>query len=143
MMPNSEDVTETWVDRPTTSPSEDRVLREAFWELLAGQPVPIEQLSSGLNLSSDEVAEVLASLQASRSVRRDASGAVVAARGLMTLPSSHRLETDRGTIYTQCSVDAVGIPAALGLEATVEDQCALWSMRKLRTAACLTEGDCC
>jgi hypothetical protein len=102
---------------------EERVLAEAFWQLLVGKPVPAESLYPALRLSSEAVEETLAALEAERSLRRDETGAVVAARGLMTSPSPHRLVTVWGSIYTQCTVDAVGIPAALGLEATVEDQC--------------------
>jgi hypothetical protein len=43
----------------------------------------------------------------------------------MLEPTAHRLVTCYGTVYTQCSVDAIGIPSALGIDATIEDQCAL------------------
>jgi hypothetical protein len=43
----------------------------------------------------------------------------------MLEPSPHRLVTDHGAVYTQCSVDAIGIPAALGIDAMIEDRCAL------------------
>jgi hypothetical protein len=42
----------------------------------------------------------------------------------MLEPSAHRLVTSYGAVYTQCSVDAIGIPAALGIGATIEDHCA-------------------
>lgn len=123
-MLDSNDVAATWVDTFESSSVEERILAEAFWKLLAGRPVPADSLSTALGLSSEVVDETLATLAAGRAVRRDESGAVVAARGLMSSPSSHRLVTVWGSVYTQCTVDAVGIPAALGLEATIEDRCA-------------------
>ncbi len=123
-MPSNTDAASTWANALALSPLQERVLAEVFWQLLAGKPVPAAGLSSALGLSAEGVEETLAALEAKRSLRRDETGAIVAARGLMISPSSHRLTTQPGSIFTQCAVDAVGIPAALGLEATVEDQCA-------------------
>jgi hypothetical protein len=76
-------------------------------------------------MSEAELEPILDDLSTKRCIRRDEHGAVVAARGLMLEPSAHRLVTNYGTVYTQCSVDAIGIPAALGIEAMIEDECAL------------------
>lgn len=123
-MVNDSDVAATWVERPTLPPLVERVLSGAFWRLLAGEPVLPTDLCVDPDLSQHAVENILTTLEAERCLRRDASGAVVAARGLMTSPSTHLLVTDRGSVYTQCTVDAVGIPAALGLAATVDDHCA-------------------
>jgi hypothetical protein len=100
----------------------------------------------------------VAALEAKGCLRRPRrGGAVVAARGLMTHPSPHQLTTERGSTYTQCAVDALGIPAALRLNATVEDQCALChgrirvtvsADRDVRADPCLAviamaQGGCC
>ncbi|HZU12117.1 MAG TPA: organomercurial lyase [Chloroflexota bacterium] len=123
-MLNDADVAATWLDRSTLPPLEECVLSEAFWRLLAGNPVLPTDICGATNLLPQDVENILTTLQAERCLRRDASGAVVAARGLMTAPSTHLLVTNRGSVYTQCTVDAVGIPAALGLAAGVEDHCA-------------------
>lgn len=38
--------------------------------------------------------------------------------------SPHRLTTKYGTVSTQCAVDALGIPAAIGIAARISDSCA-------------------
>jgi hypothetical protein len=120
-----DDVAPTWVDASVLSPKEDQVVIEVFWRLLHGSPVLVDDLCASLGLSRETMEEVVAGLEAKGCLRRTRlGGAVVAARGLMTHSSPHRLTTERGRIYTQCAVDAIGIPAALGLEAVIEDHCA-------------------
>jgi hypothetical protein len=116
-----EEVAATWEHAADLSPDEERALTEVFWGLLRGAPVPV----SAVSLSLDAAGDVLARLEGKRCLRRRADGAVIAARGLMVQPSSHRLITAQGQVYTQCAVDAIGIPAALGLEGRIEDRCAL------------------
>lgn len=123
-MLNQSEVAATWIDRSRPSPKAERLLTEAFWRLLAGCPVPVADLGTALDLPLDAVEDLLTALAAGRCLRRDATGAVVAARGLMVAPSPHRLVTARGSVYTQCTIDAIGIPAGLGLEAVIEDRCA-------------------
>lgn len=50
--------------------------------------------------------------------------AIVAAGGLSLIPSRHRLLLDGRQLYTWCALDAVGIPAGLGVDARVESRCA-------------------
>ena len=120
-----DDVAATWVGAAELSPAEDLVLNEIFWRLLRGAPVSISDLQASLDLSPESAEEVLAGLEVKRCIRQQKDGAVIAARGLMVQPSPHQLITEQGRVYTQCAVDAIGIPAALRVEGTVEDRCAL------------------
>jgi hypothetical protein len=124
VMPTIDDVAATWVGAAELSPTEELVLTEVFWRLLRGAPVAIADLRDSLDLSPEGAEEVLAGLEAKRCLRRRKDGAVIAARGLMVQPSRHQLITGEGRVYTQCAVDAIGIPAALGVEGTIEDRCA-------------------
>lgn len=51
----------------------------------------------------------------------------------MTENSPHVVRTSFGTTHTQCTVDAIGIPAALGVAAHVKDQCG-WCNRPITAA---------
>jgi hypothetical protein len=118
------EIAHSWVGTAALSTDEERVLGTIVWKLLAGHPVAGAELAAVLGLPGGEVEPILAGLQAKGCLRRDGHGAVIAARGLMLEGSAHRLVTEYGAVYTQCSVDAIGIPAALGIGATIEDRCA-------------------
>jgi hypothetical protein len=118
-------IAQGWTGAAAFSTDEERVQGAILRLLLAGRPLPPAELAGALELPEAALEPILATLHARRCLRRDEQGAIVAARGLMLEPSPHRLITDSGTVYTQCSVDAIGIPAALGIDATIEDQCAL------------------
>jgi hypothetical protein len=114
----------SWVDDAALSPVEEQVLRTVFWNLLGGRRVEPEGIVAAGWLTPDIVESALASLEAQRCLRRSPEdGTIVAARGLMTRPSRHRLTTDEGTVFTQCAVDAIAIPAALGIAGHIEDSC--------------------
>lgn len=113
-----------WVDAAPLSSAEEQVLREVFWRLLSGDPVAPATVARSIGLPRDAVDEAIAALEAQRCLRRTVvDGSVVAARGLITQPSRHRLVTDEGTVFTQCAVDAIAIPGALGIAGRVEDSC--------------------
>jgi len=118
-------IAQGWMGTAVFSADEERVQGIILWRLLAGHPLAPAELAAAVGLPEAELEPILAELHTKRCLRRDDHGAVVSARGLMLEPSPHRLVTEYGAAYTQCSVDAIGIPAALGIGATVEDQCAL------------------
>jgi hypothetical protein len=123
-MLNATDVAASWTNTPSLQPAEEKILASVFWRLLAGKPVAPAELAAELRVSPATLEQELTRLAAKRCLRRDGSGAVVASQGLMVQPSPHRLRTEWGTVSTQCTVDAIGIPAALGIAATVDDRCA-------------------
>ena len=54
---------------------------------------------------------------------QDGRGAVVGAQGLTLRPTRHRLVLDGVELHTWCAVDAIGVPAALGIDADVTSRC--------------------
>lgn len=50
-------------------------------------------------------------------------GRLVGVHGLTLTPSRHRIEHDARDHYTWCAFDAIGIPAALGLDAIAHTDC--------------------
>ena len=53
----------------------------------------------------------------------DESGRLVGVHGLVARPTVHRIEHANGVVHTWCALDAIGIPAALGLAAIAITSC--------------------
>jgi hypothetical protein len=66
---------------------------------------------------------IVAGLHQRGLVELDADGLITGIHGLSTTPTAHRIIHDGRTIHTWCAFDAVGIPAALGLDALAETSC--------------------
>ena len=92
----------------------------ALVQLLAeGHPVAPERLSSALQMTVEQVAEVLAGLA---DLEVDSSGNVVG-WGLTLIPTPHRFRVNGQQFYTWCALDALSYPALLQLPASVESSC--------------------
>ncbi len=97
----------------------DAFCRELVWLLACGHPVTRERLATALQMTVEQVAEVLASLA---DLEADQSGNVVG-WGLTFIPTPHRFRVDGHTFYTWCALDALTYPALLQLTAGVESSC--------------------
>ncbi|CAN5808363.1 hypothetical protein BH20ACT4_BH20ACT4_00310 [soil metagenome] len=62
----------------------------------------------------------------------DATGRLVAVHGLAARTTLHRIEHDGRIVHTWCAFDAIGIPAALGIDAQAVTTCPTCA-RELRT----------
>src|SRR5258708_2612146 len=54
----------------------------------------------------------------------DDRGRALGVHGLVMRPTAHRIEHAGGVVHTWCALDAIGIPAALSIEATATTTCA-------------------
>jgi alkylmercury lyase len=104
-----------------------RALRwSAFRELLHGRASTPAGLAPAAGLSEQQAGALAHALAARGLVVLDGQR-IVGALGLSLSPTRHRIEFDRGTgtgvWHTWCAYDAVGIPAALGLDATAVTSC--------------------
>ena len=105
-----------------SSPEAALVRRAAFTHLRRGRPVPQATLAEVTGLGMDVVGAALTELVAlgtATVVDRD----VVAAGGLSVVPAAHRLRLDGVELWTWCAFDAIGIPAALGVDAVAITRC--------------------
>ncbi len=93
--------------------------REVVRLLVSGQPVTPEHLARALQMTAEQVAEVLASLA---DLDVDQSGNVVG-WGLTFIPTPHRFRVNGQQFYTWCALDALTYPALLQLTANVESSC--------------------
>jgi alkylmercury lyase len=71
---------------------------------------------------SDDAATVEAFVQGGR-LELDDQGVVVGVHGLTARPTAHRIEHAGGEVHTWCALDAIGIPAALALDAVAVTAC--------------------
>jgi alkylmercury lyase len=92
----------------------------ALVRLLAlGHPVTPERLASVLQMTVEQVAEVLAGLA---DLEVDQSGIVVG-WGLTFIPTPHHFRVNEQQFYTWCALDALTYPVLLQLPASVESSC--------------------
>ena len=105
----------------TCSPS---VCRAAFSALRREERLDPEQLALRTGLDDHAVNAALRWLHDAGLVERDRKGRVVGIAGLTLEPTRHRLVLDGQSLHTWCAIDAVGIPAALSLDAHVTTSCA-------------------
>jgi alkylmercury lyase len=70
-----------------------------------------------------EAGRALAALVGEGRAEADDAGRVVGVHGLTLRPTRHRFVERRGPHFTWCAFDAVGIPAALAIDADVRTTC--------------------
>jgi alkylmercury lyase len=106
-------------------PDDVRVIRRvAFSALRHAESLSPEELPRRTGLDDHAVNAALRWLDDAGLVERDAEGRVVGIAGLTLERTRHRLVLDGQGLYTWCAIDAIGIPAALSLDAQVTTSCA-------------------
>jgi hypothetical protein len=104
------------------SPDEAAVMRHTFRAILAGAPVTVADLPAASGLPGPAVGDAVRRLlERGTLVMED--GRITGSRGLSLTETSHRLVLAGRPRYAFCAVDAVGIPVALGVDATVDSRC--------------------
>jgi hypothetical protein len=97
--------------------------RAAFDAIRIQHPLPARELAELSGLSPAVVAGLLERLDQAGLVRQDDQQRVVGIAGLSLEPTAHRLRLDGTELFTWCAIDAVGIPAALRVDAQVVTRC--------------------
>lgn len=123
-MISAEALRQTWQQHRQLSEVQERILHEAFHLIRAGRVATAVALEARTGLSFEEVQAALGELQAEGRIVHEAdAGGVVGAWGLSLLPTPHLLALDGRQLFAWCALDAAGIPAGLGIDATVRSQC--------------------
>jgi hypothetical protein len=95
------------------------VTRTAFSAILEGRALDRDELMRATGAAAADVDRLVG-----RALMVDDSNRVVAAHGLSLVPArQHRLTLRGRHFWTWCAIDAVGIPAGLEEDATVETTC--------------------
>ena len=100
------------------------VRRAAFTRLRADRaPATVADLSADTRLEVAGVQDALEVLVGTGTATLDEDGAVTAVGGLSILPAAHQMLLAGHQFWTWCAFDAVGIPAALRVDAVSRTRC--------------------
>jgi alkylmercury lyase len=97
--------------------------RIAFTAIRRGEALRSDEIARRARMTPEAIAEELRLLADAGEANLDEAGRVVAVAGLSVVPAAHQLVLAGVPLYTWCAWDAVGIPAALGVDASVRTQC--------------------
>jgi hypothetical protein len=91
-----------------------------FRALWSGQSVTLTDL---LGKDGAALTEATEHLRLRGRIELSTDGHLLAVHGLSLRPTPHQIEHDHGVINTWCALDAIGIPAALGIDACAGTKC--------------------
>src|SRR5947207_395005 len=107
---------------------ENRIRWAAFEELQHGRPAESVSLAASVGATHDDVLSELRRLAATGRIEVDDESAVIGSQGLTLTATGHRLVLAGVELHTWCALDAIGIPAALAVDAEVDTVCGLCSV---------------
>lgn len=91
-----------------------------FQALWSGRSVTLTEL---LGEDGTAVTEATEHLRSRGRIELTTDGHLIAVHGLSRRPTPHQIEHDAAVINTWCALDAIGIPAALGIDAWARTGC--------------------
>jgi hypothetical protein len=106
------------LDRSTATAMR-RLAIEGFWALWEGNSPRVRDLGD----TGEAVDDAVDHLRAHGRIEVSAEGHLVAVHGLTRRDTSHRIVHAGGSINTWCALDAIGIPAALAIDARAHSRC--------------------
>ena len=102
----------------------ERIREVAFARLFAtGEPVAGDTIATDLGTSAAAVEAAIETLIAAGWIDRHEGGSISGAAGLSLTDGPHLVEMGGREFRTWCAYDAVGIPAALGVDARATTVC--------------------
>ncbi len=107
---------------PPLDQDAQRLARELYRQLAQGEPVPLEDLATALDLPMPEVKALLQGEQLKGWVFYNDQDRIIGFRGLAIRKMPHRFVVDGQTLYTWCAIDSLFIPDILGKTAQVESR---------------------
>jgi hypothetical protein len=117
---------ETWIDLAEENRGTDRfeLSYTVFRSVLDGVALTKEDLARAVSIDDEQARALIDQMVEDGRLRLDSQGIhVVAAGGLSLEPSRHILIIGDRRFGCWCALDAVGIPAGLDVDATVESEC--------------------
>lgn len=98
-----------------------RIAIAGFHALWEGRAPMLAELAAGAD--SATLDEAVARLREGGRIEVASDGRLLAVHGLTRRPTRHRIEHRGGSVNTWCALDAIGIPAALGIDAQAMTEC--------------------
>ena len=105
---------------PDVAQAVRRLAIGGFHVLWAGRDVAPSDLVDG---DVTVVTAAVDHLRAGGRIELSDDGHVIAVHGLARRPTRHRIEHHGGVVHTWCALDAIGIPAALAINARAVTRC--------------------
>lgn len=103
---------------------EEKAIRiGAFYTILNGKPASIDALALQSGISADLTRRYIRGMADRGILVMDEDETVVGCHGLSVIPTKHHLSINGKNLFTWCAIDAVGIAAALELEAKIVSKC--------------------
>lgn len=103
--------------------AEATVRRAAFRSIRRGRALDASELAESTGLHIRIVEDAVDSLARRGQAVVDGAGRVVGSAGLSLVPARDRLKLEEAEFDTWCAIDAIGIPAALGVDAIASTKC--------------------
>jgi hypothetical protein len=119
-------VVQAWLDLAEKNRGTDRfrISYTAFRSILRAYAPTRDELAGMTVLDPESARGVIDTMLDEGRLRTDSTGErIVGAGGLSLEPARQSLQIGSRTFGTWCSLDAVGIPAGLGIDAVVEAHC--------------------
>ena len=105
------------------SEAEAEVRRAAFRSIRTGGAPDALELARVTGLDAATVEGAVGSLVRKGQAVVDTASRVVGSAGLSRVPARHQLRLGDDELHTWCAIDAIGIPAALGVDAVASTAC--------------------
>lgn len=114
-----------WASEATSALTLDEaaVIRSAFEALRSGVYPTIGDLVSSSGLAPNKVGEIVGAFMQPGRADCNGDGRLTGIVGLTTETTTHRVTLGGTSLFTWCAFDAVGIPAALQVDAAVHTTC--------------------
>jgi len=97
-----------------------RIALDGFRALWSGRAVPIAELVAD---DAGVLDDAVGHLRARGRIELSEDGRLIGVHGLAHRPTAHRIEHRAGVVNTWCALDAIGIPAALAIDARAVTRC--------------------
>jgi hypothetical protein len=95
----------------------------AFESIRKGKAADPWLVATKTGRSETEIRDALELMTSVGAAKLDGAGRIVGVHGLSVEPTVHELTLDGVCLYTWCAIDAIGIPVALGADATARTRC--------------------
>ncbi len=105
-----------------TAEAVDAVQHHGVRSLLDGTPRSASEIASSSGLALNDINEAIEALVQAGRIELDGDR-IVGVGGLTLNTTMHALSLANAELHTWCALDAVGIPAALALKATIKSSC--------------------
>jgi hypothetical protein len=105
------------------SPEQKALRLAAFYSILEGKAASSNDLALQCRLTRSQAQQCIKEMADQGILVINEQGAVVGSHGLSIIPTEHRISIGGQDLFTWCAVDAVGIPAVLGVDATIISKC--------------------